>query len=63
MFQRITATTQSLQFAKGDYNRAANTINPDGTFDADYLQNTLLSKAFTVLNPENESIKWDANGI
>lgn len=63
LFQRITATTQSLQFAKGDYNRAANTINPDGTFDADYFQNTLLSKAFTVLNPENESIKWDANGI
>lgn len=63
LFQRITATTQSLQFAKGDYNRAANSVNPDGTFDADYLQNTLLSKAFTVLNPENESIKWDANGI
>lgn len=63
LFQRITATTQSLQFASGAYNRASNSVNPDGTFDADSLQETLLTKAFTLLNPENETIRWDSEGL
>ena len=63
LFQRITATTQSLQFASGAYNRAANSINPEGTFDADLLQNTLLSKIIKIINPGNTSLVWDSNGI
>ena len=63
LFQRITATTQSLQFASGAYNRASNSVNPDGTFDADFLQNTLLTNAFQLVNPENETIIWDEEGI
>ena len=63
LFQRITATTQSLQFASGAYNRASNSVNPDGTFDSDALQDTLLAQAFTLLNPENETVQWDSEGL
>lgn len=63
LFQRITATTQSLQFASGAYNRASNSVNPDGTFDSDALQDSLLAQAFTLLNPENETVQWDSEGL
>ena len=63
LFQRITATTQSLQYASGAYNRAANSVNPDGTFDADLLQNTLLGSAIQIINPDNTSLVWDSDGL
>lgn len=40
LFQRITATTQSLQFASGGYQRAADAIQPDGSIKLDILQNS-----------------------
>ena len=41
LFQRITATTQNMQYAQVDYSRAANAIKSDQTFDMEFLQNTL----------------------
>ena len=63
LFQRITASIQQLQYASGGYNRASAAFNNDGTLDGDIIQNTLLSYAFTLLNPDNESVIWDADGI
>ena len=63
LFQRITASTQQLQYARGGYNRASAAFNNDGTIDGSILQNTLLSYAFTLLNPENDSVIWDEDGI
>lgn len=63
LFQRITAQTQSLQYASGGYNRASAAFNDDGTLDGNILQNSILSYGLTLLNPENEGIVWDKNGI
>lgn len=48
LFQRITATTQSLQFNEGKYNLASSMVNPDGTINASVLGNSLTGSG--VLN-------------
>ena len=42
LFQRITATTQSLQYASGEYARAAAIVSPNGTINEDILHNSLV---------------------
>ena len=63
LFQRITAQTQSLQYASGGYNRASAAINSDGTIDGELLQNSLLNYALALMNPENKGVIWDRDGI
>lgn len=63
LFQRITAQTQSLQYASGGYNRASAAINNDGTIDGELLQNSLLNYALSIMNPENKGVIWDKDGI
>ena len=49
LFQRITATTQSLQYASGEYQRAANVIEPDGTINTTTLANSLARSILKAL--------------
>lgn len=63
LFQRINATTQSLQFAQGGYNRAAGVVNEKGELKADVLQDSLLAAQDIVTKATDESVVQDNTGI
>ena len=63
LFQRITAATQSLQYHEGEYTRAAQAINSDGTINSSLLQNSLKNNNLILQNAKNESVFWDETGI
>lgn len=63
LFQRITASTQTLQYASGGYNRAANALLATGELKYEFLQNTILNNGVLLKNSENESVYWDNTGI
>ena len=63
LFQRITATTQSLQYASGEYARAASAIEPDGTINPETLQSSLELNAQLVYSARNNAIVQDSTGI
>lgn len=63
LFRCITATTQSLQYAQGQYNRAASVINTDKTLSFDLLQDTFDYNENWVLNASNQQVIWDSSGI
>ena len=63
LFQRIAATSQNLEYAEGAYQRAANSINTDGTIDSTILQNTFDQNQDFVLNSSNQDVIWDDTGI
>lgn len=63
LFQRINATTQSLQFVQGGYNRAAGVVNEKGELKADVLQDSLLSAQDIVTKATDESVVQDNTGI
>ena len=63
LFQRITATTQSLQYAAGEYQRAANAFTPTGELNPNTLQNSILLNQELVIKSQDESIVNDSTGI
>lgn len=63
LFQRINATTQSLQFVQGGYNRAAGVVNEKGELKADVLQDSLLAAQDIVTKATDESVVQDNTGI
>lgn len=63
LFQRITSTTQSLQYASGGYARAAAAIEPTGTINAETLQNSISLNEQLVLSAHNEDVKWNEEGV
>jgi hypothetical protein len=63
LFQRINATTQSLQFVQGGYNRAASVVNEKGELKADVLQDSLLAAQDIVTKATDESVVQDNTGI
>ena len=63
LFQRITATTQSLQYASGEYQRAANIVEPDGTINTLTLSNSLALNQNLVISAQNETFIQDNTGL
>ena len=63
LFQRITATTQSIEYHTGEYGRAANVVETDGTIVADTLQNSIANNAIRLENAKDQSVVWDETGI
>lgn len=63
LFQRITATTQSVQYSTGEYNRAAGAVTNEGTIDTNVLQNSLFNNSVILQNASDESVTWDSTGI
>lgn len=61
LFQRISATIQSLEYKEGGYRRAASAFTTGGTLDADVLQDTLDASDLNLLNTPN--VKIDASGV
>ena len=63
LFQRIAATSQSLQYHEGEYNRAAAAVTPEGEIDSTLLQNSLMNNALIIQNAKNQNVIWDDSGI
>lgn len=63
LFQRINATTQSLQYAQGGYNRAAGIVNGKGELKEDILQDSLLAAQDIVTKATDESVVQDNTGL
>lgn len=63
LFQRITAQTQALQFASGQYARAANVVTTQGTIQASTLEASLQANQNLVYSAKNELVKNDSTGI
>lgn len=63
LFQRITATTQSLQYASGEYARAADIVETNGSIKTTTLENSIHHNENLVYSVKNESIVQDSTGI
>lgn len=63
LFQRITATTQSIEYSTGQYNKATSIVQTDGTISAITMQNSLANNAFIISNARDQSVVWDETGI
>lgn len=63
LFQRITATTQSLQYSTGEYNRASNVVEGKGVINTETLQNSININNELVFKSQNEEIFQDSTGL
>ena len=63
LFQRITATTQSLQYRQGSFERAASIVNYEKTIDFAAIQQSFDDNEDLVLNSSNQAVTWDSTGI
>lgn len=63
LFQRITATTQSLQYSTGKYNRASSIVEGKGIINTETLQNSININNELVFKSQNEEIFQDSTGL
>ena len=63
LFQRITATTQSIEYSTGQYNKASSIVQADGTITASSLQDTIANNSFILSNARDQTVVWDETGI
>ncbi len=63
LFQRITSTTQSLQYSSGEYARAASIVETDGTIKTESLQASFAINEQLVYSAKNDTVSWDSTGI
>lgn len=63
LFQRMAATTQSVEYHTGEYSRVTSAVTTQGTIDASVLQNSLLNNSFVLANAKDQSVIWDSAGI
>lgn len=63
LFQRIAATTQSLQYASGQFKRASDAIKADGSISSNIMQNSLMNNSLIIQNAKDQSVVWDNTGI
>lgn len=63
LFQRVTATTQSVEYHTGEYSRAAGVVETNGTIVAETLQNSITNNAISLKNAKDQTVEWDETGI
>lgn len=63
LFQRITATTQSLQYASGAYNRAASIVEPTGEINSWTLEKSFAYNEQLAWRATDDSVVINATGI
>lgn len=56
LFQKLQATSQSLQFNEGDYQRAAQAVQPNQTIKVDILQNTFQDSFIELMATQNDEV-------
>lgn len=63
LFQRITATTNSVQYSSGAYGRAASIVENDGSINSYTMQMSLANNSYVISNAKDQSVIWDETGI
>lgn len=63
LFQRIAATTQTLQYTTGAYNNTVNNFTPTGEIKSDVLQESMSADPNLTLSGENDSVVISKEGI
>lgn len=63
LFQRLTASSQQLQFHSGAYDRASDAVNSEGNIVPQALSDAFAHNAYVLSNIANQSVKWDEYGI
>lgn len=63
LFQRITATTQAVQYQSGSYARAANAVTTEGFLKPQTLQDSFLNNSIIISNARDQSVIWDDTGF
>lgn len=63
LFQRVAATSQTLQFNEGSYGRASQLMNENGTLKSEVLKESIANSDFIIANAINEDVKMDKTGI
>ena len=63
LFQRMAATTQSVEYSTGKYNKVSNIVEPDGTISVTTLQNSIANNALTLSNVCDQTVRQDKTGI
>ena len=63
LFQRMAATTQTVEYSTGKYQKVAGVIETDGTINITTLQNSIMNNALTLQNAKDQSVVWDETGI
>ena len=63
LFQKVTATTQSVQYAAGQWNKAADFANANPVDQAAFLQSALTDAETKLQNAGDQSVVWDKTGI
>lgn len=63
LFQRITATTQAIEYSTGKYKKVAGVVKEDGTIKIETLQNSIINNALTLQNAKDQTVIWDDTGI
>lgn len=59
LFQKITATTQNLQYQMGEYARAANVVTPTGEIKVSTLEQSFQNNSMVLSGSDNQSVIWD----
>ena len=60
LFSKLTATTQSLQYASGQYQKAANAVENDGSIKMESLEQAFANNSFILANASNQLVTWDS---
>lgn len=63
LFQRMAATTQSVEYSTGKYQKVAGIVETDGTINITTLQNSIIGNALTLQNAKDQTVVWDSSGI
>ena len=63
LFQRMAATTQSVEYHTGEYGRVVNVVETNGTIAAETLENSIANNAIRLENAKDQSVVWDETGI
>lgn len=63
LFQRMAATTQSVEYSTGQYKKVSGIVETDGTINIVTLQNSIANNALTLQNAKDQSVVWDETGI
>ena len=63
LFQKVTATTQSVQYAAGAWDKAASFASSNPVEQAAFLQSALTDAEMKLQNAGEQSVVWDKTGV
>ena len=63
LFQRVNAAAIGLQYRQGEFSKANQIMDSDGSLKIQSLENAFKENAFQLSNANNQDVIWDEAGI